>query len=236
MNNYITRIKLELMRVFNEISKEFDVTRRKPWSEVYLVAKRSSLIVDLGCGSGRNSIAAIKEGCEVIGVDLSREMLKLTSTKAKKIKRNYMLHTLNCDLSHLAIKSNSIDSAICLATLHHIPTFKERVKALKEISRILKPKGKLVVSVWAKYQPRFLKKLPKMVWNYITGRVREFGDIYVPWRTGRGTFPRFYHLFSRREIVRTVEAAKLKIIKVYGKSFKSKVFDENHLVIAIKNV
>lgn len=235
MNSYVSKVKRDLMKVFDEISKEFNATRRKPWEEVYLVSKKDALIVDLGCGSGRNSIAAIQQGCEVLAIDLSRKMLKITLNKAEKINRKYLLHTLNCDLNYLAIKSNSIDSVICLATIHHIPTFKERVNALKEISRVLKPNGKLILSVWAKYQPRFFKKLPKMLWSYITRQVQEFGDIYIPWKTKRGTFLRFYHLFSRREAVKVTRAAGFRIIRVYGKSFKSKLFAENHIIIAVKS-
>ncbi|MCS7364965.1 MAG: class I SAM-dependent methyltransferase [archaeon GB-1867-035] len=235
INNNVTKIKLDLMKVFDEISKEFDATRRRSWNEVHLVAKKGTLLIDLGCGSGRNSIAAIQSGSEVLAIDLSRSMLKITLRKAEKINKKYLLHTLKCDLNYLAVKSNSIDSVICLATIHHIPTSRERINALKEIKRIMKPNGKLILSVWAKYQPRFFKKLPKMLWNYITRQVQEFGDIYVPWKTKKGTFQRFYHLFSKRETVKMVKASGLKIIRVYGKSFKSKFFHENHVVIAIKS-
>lgn len=233
MSDSISKVKLDLMKVFDEISEEFDRTRTKPWEEVYLITRKGALIVDLGCGSGRNSTAAIQQGCEVLAIDLSQKMLKITLSKAEEISKKYLLHTLICDLNHLAIKSNSIDSAICLATIHHIPTFKERVNALKEIQRILKPNGKLILSVWAKYQPRFFKKIPKMLWKYISSQVQEFGDIHIPWKTKRGTFQRFYHLFSKREAIKMTKASGFKIIKVYGKSFKSKLFSENHIVIAV---
>lgn len=235
MINNVAKIKLDLMKVFDEISREFNATRKKPWNEVYLVAKKGTILVDLGCGPGRNSIAAIQEGSEVLAIDLSQNMLKTTLRKAEKISKKYLLHAIKCDLNHLPVKSNSTDSAICLATIHHIPTLRERINALKEIRRILKPNGKLILSVWAKYQPRFFKKLPKMLWNYITRQVQEFGDIYVPWKSRKGTFQRFYHLFSKRETVKMIEASGLKIVKVYGKSFKSRFFHENHIAIAIKS-
>ncbi len=234
MNNKILEIKLSLMKIFDEIALEFNATRRKPWSEAYHVIERNALIIDLGCGSGRHSILIAKNNCEVIAADIAKGMVKLVNEKALKENLKHLIHPLICDLNHLPFKNNSINHALCLATLHHIPLKRNRVEALNEIYRILKVNGKLVLSVWAKFQPRFFRKLPLMIWQYLTGRVDEFGDIYVPWKSRKGVFMRFYHLYSKREILNELSKTKFKILKTYGKSFKSKIFAENHIIIAIK--
>jgi len=232
--NDLFRVKRHLMMIFNEISREFDATRRRPWDEIYLIAKKDQLIADVGCGSGRHAIAAIECGSEVLAIDLSRDMLRIALNKSRVIGKSYLLHPILCDMNFMPLRGEVIDGAACLATIHHIPSKSARIAALNEIFRALKPNGMLVLSVWAKYQPRFFSKIPAMLWKYVTGKVREFGDTYVPWRSRKGTFHRFYHLFSRREAVQTVGEAGFKVIKVYGKSFKSRFFAENHVVIGVK--
>ncbi len=232
--NFTIQVKRALMMIFNEIALEFNATRRRPWSEAHHVIEGGALIVDLGCGSGRHSVLAAKHGCEVIAVDLARGMVELVNMKAHELGLKHLIHPLICDMNYLPFRGDSINHALCLATIHHIPLKMNRVKALREVYRVLKANGKLVVSVWAKFQPRFFRKIPSMIWSYLTGKVSEFGDIYVPWKSRKGVFMRFYHLYSRREILGELSNANFRIVKVYGKSFKSKFFAENHVVVAVK--
>ncbi|TCS85230.1 methyltransferase family protein, partial [Keratinibaculum paraultunense] len=39
--------------------------------------------MDVGCGTGNFSIKLAKMGCEVVGIDVSKEMLKVAEEKAK---------------------------------------------------------------------------------------------------------------------------------------------------------
>ncbi|WP_132029753.1 class I SAM-dependent methyltransferase, partial [Keratinibaculum paraultunense] len=40
-------------------------------------------VLDVGCGTGNFSIKLAKMGCEVVGIDVSKEMLKVAEEKAK---------------------------------------------------------------------------------------------------------------------------------------------------------
>ena len=50
------------------------------------------------------------------------------------------------DLNHLPFKSHTFDYIFCLDGLEHL-NFEEQKKALKEISRVLKKRGKLILSI-----------------------------------------------------------------------------------------
>lgn len=47
------------------------------------------------------------------------------------------------DIAHIPVKDNTFDTIICTEVFEHIP---EPIKALREFGRILKPKGKLLLS------------------------------------------------------------------------------------------
>lgn len=232
--DYISMIKKSVMKVFSDIAFEFDVTRIKPWSEVYFLSRFGGLIVDLGCGSGRHSVALVNEGCEVISADISPIMVKISLSKVKGKSSYSLINGVVCDANFLPFKNSSINSVLMLATIHHIPMFKTRVDVLNEIHRVLKKFGILILSAWALHQTRFIKLIPKMILNRILGSVKEFGDIYIPWKSRSGVYMRFHHLFSRSEFIKLCKSSKLSLAYVYGKSFRRTLFSENHVSILFK--
>jgi ubiquinone/menaquinone biosynthesis C-methylase UbiE len=52
----------------------------------------------------------------------------------------------------LPLLDNSFDAVICAAVVHHFSTQERRVRAFKEISRVLRKKGRALVSGWSKEQ------------------------------------------------------------------------------------
>jgi alkylated DNA repair protein alkB family protein 8 len=230
----ISNIKRGVMDVFSRIAYEFDVTRTKPWSEVYLLSRFGGLIADFGCGSGRHVSALVNCGCEVLAVDISPIMVKLCLSKFRGGDRYSLVNGVVCDIGFLPFKSCSIDHALCIATIHHIPTFKARLDSVNEIYRVLKRFGILILSAWALYQTRFIKLIPRMLLDRVFGRVLEFGDVYIPWKSRNAVYMRFHHLFSRREFVKLCSSSKFSIAYIYGKSFRNTHFSENHVAVLFK--
>jgi len=218
----------DVMRVFDEIAEEYAATRVRPWEEVSLFSEGP--VLDLGSGPGRHTRLMAERGIRVIAADISREMLKIAVKRTSDFSQ--LVDFVLCDMSNLPFRDETFSGVLCLAAIHHVRSRKNRQIALSEVKRALKNGGLLVVSAWALYQRRFLKKIPKMLFYRMIGKVEEFGDIHIPWKSRKGTFQRFYHLFTRRELVSLVRGAGLEIEKVYGKSFKSRFLSENHLVVA----
>lgn len=57
-----------------------------------------------------------------------------------------------CDCLHLPYRTGLFDAAICIAVVHHLSTEERRLAALRELSRVLRPGGNLLVYVWAMEQ------------------------------------------------------------------------------------
>ena len=143
-------------KVWDEIAGKWNEFREVPSPTVIEFLKdKHGKILDLGCGSGRNFSAMTKDS-ELYAVDFSEEMLVHAKEKAEKLG-------LKVDLVHsysgkLKFKDNFLDSIICVAVLHCIPTKEERVNTIKEIYRTLKKGSSALISVWGKNSPRLKNK------------------------------------------------------------------------------
>jgi ubiquinone/menaquinone biosynthesis C-methylase UbiE len=94
--------------------------------------------LDAACGTGRHSAALAARGDFVVGVDASPEMLdRATSTVPGAT-------FVRGDLEHLPVRSEAVDVAVCGLALAHLPSLDV---ATAELARVLRPGGRLVVSV-----------------------------------------------------------------------------------------
>jgi len=59
---------------------------------------------------------------------------------------------LICDNLALPFREESFDAVLSIAVVHHFATTERRVHALKELARVLRIGGRLVISVWAMEQ------------------------------------------------------------------------------------
>ena len=108
--------------------------------------KKGQRILDLGCGTGALTLRAAQKGAKVKGIDINPQMLEIAKKQA--IKKNLLK---NVNLSEMGVaeleseKSNDYDvvmSGLCFSEL----TESELIFTLKEINRILKPSGFLLVA------------------------------------------------------------------------------------------
>ncbi len=217
----LLEVKREVMRVYDEIAEGFDHTRGRPWPEVELVDRDP--VLDLGCGNGRHAGYLEARGYRVVCADISWGMLMVARRRVREL--------VQCDASALPFRDSSFGTVLYLATVHHLPR-EDRLRSMMEVKRVLRPGGRLIVSAWALFQPRFFGKMFHMLLNPLRGR--ELGDVTVPWRRRGRVYRRYYHLFTRRELESLVEEAGLRIVRSYGRSFKYRWFAENHVVVAEK--
>jgi ubiquinone/menaquinone biosynthesis C-methylase UbiE len=209
------QVKSDLKETFDTIAPHFDITRYKPWPEskrFISTLQKGSMVLDLGCGNGRNSIYLAKEGMKVIGLDFSRGLLKIAKNKTEWKGMTENVDLIEGDINSLPLINDSIDVVLYIATLHHLPTPQERLASLLEIKRILKPRGRTLVSAWAQEQKKFTDDLKKSKNNPEEGF--EYGDIFLPWKMKEGrVFQRYYHLFSKEEFEDLIERSGLKVIR-----------------------
>lgn len=154
-------------------------------------------VLDLGSGSGRN-LAKINCG-KMYLVDFSENMLKLAEKKAKK--RKIPAEFIVADISKkLPFKNNFFPCALSISTIHCLPP-RQHKKAIKELYRVLKPKGKALIGVWNADSKRFKRKTKK-------GKEQLIG-----W-TNKGK--RYYYLFDEKEIHNLFKKAGFKVLEIHN--------------------
>jgi ubiquinone/menaquinone biosynthesis C-methylase UbiE len=105
------------------------------------------IVVDAGCGTGRHLPELLRRSARVIGVDHSSEMLALAREKIAPEERG-RLELIQADLRSLPLDDRVADRVLCLQTLQHLPTHEFRLALVRELLRVLKPGGVLVVSTY----------------------------------------------------------------------------------------
>lgn len=101
-------------------------------------------IIDLGCGTGRFTFLFEQFMPErIIGIDISDEMIKMAEGIA--FEKNSSVHLIKSDIENLSIiQPNSIDFVFSSTAMHYLKSLE---KIMKEIYRVLKPKGICILSV-----------------------------------------------------------------------------------------
>ncbi|MFH1169792.1 MAG: methyltransferase domain-containing protein [Chloroflexota bacterium] len=169
-------------------------------------------LLNVGCGHGADFLP-FRQGFELHGVDFSPEMLRYAQKYAGKF--HLAVSLVEADAGCLPYPDGGFDWAIAVATYHHIEGRGERLQALRELRRVLRPGGEAFVTAWNRWQPRFWFRRH---------------DIAVPWRTKEVTFMRYYHLFSYRELQGLAQAAGFEVLRAFPESsyrFPLKCFSRN---------
>jgi 2-polyprenyl-3-methyl-5-hydroxy-6-metoxy-1,4-benzoquinol methylase len=99
--------------------------------------------LDAGCGEGASSRLLAGLGAKVVGVDFSREMIRLAIEEEEREPLGIEYHWGSlCDLSFL--EEGSFDIAISFMTIMDVADFET---AFGEVARALKPAGRFLFSI-----------------------------------------------------------------------------------------
>lgn len=155
------------------LSLDVDKIWRKKALKQIVDAPAPVQVLDLACGTGDFSIAIAKAlssapGGHVTGVDLSEGMLAVMREKVGKAGLTEMISIEEGDGENLRFPDNTFDR---VTIAFGIRNFEDREKGLREMLRVLKPGGRLVILELSRpenkiirwfYDLYFLHILPKI--------------------------------------------------------------------------
>jgi len=122
--------------------------------------KKGQRVLDIGCGTGALTLITARKGAEVKGIDVNPQMLEIAKKRA--LKANLIENIEFCEMGVAELGSedsesyDSIVSGLCFSEL----TEDELIYTLKEVKRILKPGGALLIADEVRS-----KSLPKRILN-----------------------------------------------------------------------
>ena len=190
----LTTFELQHVKnIYEEIASHFSNTRVHSWSWITTFVTSlppNSTICDVGCGNGRNMHFP---EYNFIGVDNCHAFLQICRSKG--------LNVVEANITSIPIKSNTFDAVICIAVLHHLYTDESKIEALRELKRIVKVGGKILISVWSIKQPLKTRRVFK-----------NHGHNFVDWDKFGKKYNRYYYIFKEDEIKRLFALAGLNIL------------------------
>ena len=175
-------MKNQIEKMFNSIYEEYDFINNiitfglhKSWKKQIVTISKSlepRRILDVATGTADIAIALAKiSNCEIIGMDLSSNMLKLGDKKIKELNLNKRIRLEIGDVENLKYRSNSFD---VVTVGYGVRNFEDLKKSLDEIYRVLREKGTLIIletSVPTNYIIKIIYKIFTKIYVRLIGRV-----------------------------------------------------------------
>ena len=141
-------------------------------------------LLDVGCGTGNVLCKLINGRRELYGIDLSENMVE---ESRKRLKGDADVKI--ADAEHIPYMDNMFDTLVCNASFHHYP---HPEKVLREMKRVLKNGGKLLIGEGYVIQPF------RTLLNFCF-RFSDSGD---------------FHSYGKHELVRMLKADGFHISEV----------------------
>jgi SAM-dependent methyltransferase len=134
-------------------------------------------LLDLGCGGGRHAFEAMRRGAVVVALDADAAELKDASAVAGgMVDAGELPHgpaggMVNGDALMLPFPDESFDRVIAAEVLEHIP---DDERALRELVRVLRPGGRMAVTVPTRWPERVCWALDHRYHDTPGGHVRIY--------------------------------------------------------------
>lgn len=145
---------------------------------------RNLTVADIGCGTGSLTFELARFARKVIGVDLSREMLRRGRALAGERKIDNVEFRQG-DALKLPLASGSVDAAFCVMVLHFLP---DPARAIAGLCRITRPGGAVIVVDLVEHQQEWMREQMAHRWlGFDRGQVEK-------WFSSAGAGPVDYDL------------------------------------------
>ena len=112
---------------------------------------KEMIIADLGCGTGFFSIPVARRVKKVFALDIQEEMLDILREKIKKEKITNIEVILSGE-SYIPLSDKSVDILLMANVFHEL---EDKLSLLKEVKRVLKINGRLMIIDWKKIEMDF---------------------------------------------------------------------------------
>lgn len=200
--------------VYNTIAQHFSVSRAEVWDDLIPLAeytKDGDSVLDLGCGNGRLYQILGKKQVKYVGLDQSEELIALARAKFPEVE------FVVGEMTALPFGDATFDAIYCIAAMNHIPGRELQLQCLKEMHRVLKPGGHVLMTNWNLFSETAQAKAKENDWVMSSGSEGAGIDVMVPWKSSEGETlgQRYYHGFTMDELKDLCTAAGFGILDQY---------------------
>jgi ubiquinone/menaquinone biosynthesis C-methylase UbiE len=114
------------------------------WGLSHISINKDDTILDIGCGGGKtvNTLAKIAAEGKVYGIDYSEVSVAVSTSKNKKLIDAGRVRILHASVDSLPFSDDMFNLVIAVESYHFWP---DLINNLKEIRRVLKPGGSVII-------------------------------------------------------------------------------------------
>jgi len=158
--------------------------------------KPGEKVLDIGCGTGDQSIYFAKKEAIVAGIDINPKMIGRALMRKKK--EGLEVYFQGGDATNLPFLKPVFDVAVISLVLHEIES-KDRDKVISEMKRVVKKGGRLIFV-------DFNCPLPKSITSFFVNLIEFF--------VGKKHWQNFKSYLKEGGVLKILERSKLKLEKV----------------------
>lgn len=125
-------------RIYDIFEQPMEVMSLKKW-RLEVTRDLKGKVLEVGVGTGKN-IPYYPEGIDITAIDFSEKMLERAKEKAKKL--NKKVNLIQMDAQDMKFSDNTFDTVFTTCVFCSVP---DPIKGLKEIRRVCKPTGKIIM-------------------------------------------------------------------------------------------
>ncbi len=183
---------MEQEKIWDSIAGEWATCRVRSAEEIVkFLSGKKGMVLDLGCGSGRNCLNS--EELKFYGVDFSEELLKFAEGKGYvELKKGYVYD--------IPYDDEFFDFVVFARVLHCVDSANKRRKSLEEVYRVLKRGGEAIISVWGRGKDSRIKNKDK--------------ECFIPWTVNGKKYNRFTYIYDVDELMSVLESVGFLVKRV----------------------
>lgn len=171
--------KDQVAKMFNSISHRYDFLNHflslgidKLWRKKSIKMLKGSnpkVILDVATGTGDFALEALSLNPDsVIGIDISEGMLNVGRKKIEKLKLTHKVELQLADSENIPFEENKFDA---ITVGFGVRNFENLEKGIREIFRVLKPGGTLVVLEFSKPSRFPVKQLYNFYFKFVLPKI-----------------------------------------------------------------
>ncbi len=226
----VEKILSQTKHGYDMISQKFSQTRKHFWRNLEFIGEyvnEEDNVLDYGCGNGRLLELIGNKNIKYVGLDISEQLIEDATETYGSEKVEFK--KISPSQISLAFPDANFNNIYSIAVFHHFPSQKYREDIAKELFRVTKSGGYVVITVWNLWQPRYRKNIWQNWKNKIRAHIGgstsireveppaaqlDWNDCYISFTDNEGKkFERFHHAFTKRELKKLFTKAGFEIEK-----------------------